>query len=71
MSRRSRFVQGITLVGAFLLAVFLTVHVSTGVAVAWCFAAAFVGGLGGTVLGFALDEYRPPKPGWWRVGWKR
>ncbi len=71
MSRRSRAVQGFTLVGAFLLAALLTAHTSIGPAMAWCFTATFVGGFCGTVLGFALDEYRPPKPGWWRVGWRR
>ena len=71
MSRRSHLVQAISLVGPFFLAVLLTVHDSTGPAVAWCFVAVMVGGFFGTMAGFALDEYLPPKPGWWRVGWRR
>ena len=71
MSRRSHIVQAISLLGTFLLAVLLTVHTSIGPAMVWCFLAAFVGAFCGTVAGFALDEYRPPRPGWWRVGWRR
>jgi hypothetical protein len=71
MSRRSHLVQAISLVGAFLLAVLLTTNMSTGPAVAFCFIAAGAGAFCGTVAGFALDEYRPPKPGFWRVGWRR
>jgi predicted MFS family arabinose efflux permease len=71
MSRRSHVVQGFCLVGVFLLAVFLTTNLPIGDAVAWCLVAIGVAGFCGTVLGFALDEYLPPKPGWWRVGWRR
>jgi hypothetical protein len=71
MSRRSNLVQWFVLVGAYFLAVSLTTQDSFGTALAWCCLAVGIGVLCGTVLGCALDEYRPPKPGWWRVGWRR
>ena len=71
MSRRSHLVQWTVTVAAVLLADILTARDHLASAVFWGFVALGAGFLIGTALGFALDEYRPPKPGFWRVGWRR
>jgi hypothetical protein len=71
MSRRSHFVQVLTVIAFFLWAAISTAHIAIGRSSAVCLLAVGVGVVGGTLLGFILDEYRPPRPGWWRAGWRR
>ena len=71
MSRRFHFVQINTICAVSFLAAILTRNLYFWDALAWCLLALCVGIFRGTVAGFALDEYRPPKPGFWRVGWRR
>ena len=71
MSRRSHIIQILTVVAAFLWAAVSTAHIDISAALAVCLLGVWVGVVGGTLLGFALDEYWPPRHGWWRAGWRR
>lgn len=71
MSRRSRLIQALTLFAAFTLAVDLSAHIVIWAAMAWCTVGGIVGILGGAFLGAVLDEFWPPRPGWWRQGYRR
>jgi hypothetical protein len=71
MSRRSHATLIFTASAAFLLAAFLTVHLSSGRAMAWCLISLMFGVSGGVVLGLVLDEYWPPSSRWWRRGRRR